>query len=300
MSTHKAWNIIWIFLISFFLQLIFFWLRGGYITILGLTGFPLSMIVFFIAYFIATVWLMKKYREILPAWSIITAILIGTSCLELPLRIFHAHNSLISLPDLIMRFLAVIAGIGYSYMGKRTAKIALVICSGLFAIWSSYFGFDLWLNKLDFGTFTGKTEQVVEFPVVFQAPSGQNIALTDFKGKYLILDFWNSTCGICFQEFPKVETLYNQIKGRKDAELYSVFCRIAQREETTKTGADIITEKGYTFPTISLDNRIPGLNAIGITCFPTVVIFNPDGKMIFRGRVDGAKNYMEKLLKSDF
>lgn len=293
MKTGKRWKIIWIFLISFFLQLLFFWLRGGYITILGLTGFPLSMIVFFIAYFIATVWLMKKYREILPAWIIIMTILIGTSCLELPLRIFHAHNSLISLPDLILRLLAVIVGTGYSYIGNRTGKIALVVCSGFFALWSSYFGFDLWLHKLNFGTFTGKTEQVAEFPVVFQAPSGQNIALTDFKGKYLILDFWNSTCGICFQEFPKVETLYNQIKGRKDAELYSVFCRIAQRDETPQTGADIITEKGYTFPTISLDNRIPGLNAIGITCFPTVVIFNPDGKMIFRGRVDGAKNYME-------
>lgn len=297
MKTHKAWKITWIFLITFFLQFLFFWLRGGYITVLGLTGFPLSILVFFITYFIVTVWLMKKYETILPRWSIITTILIGTSCLELSLRVLFLNDALISLPDFIMRILAVIVGISYSFIGNKPGKTILVVCSGLFAIWSSYFGFDLWLNKLNFGTFTGRTEQIVECPVVFQDASGQDIALSDFKGKYLVLDFWNSTCGICFQEFPQVETFYNQFKERKDIEFYSVFCRSAGREETSQTGSDIISQHGYTFPAISLVVGAPELKALGVAYFPTIIIFDRDGKLIFRGNMNDAKDYLSKLVR---
>lgn len=161
MAKKKIKQIILIFSVIFLLQFPFFWLRGGYITVFGLRGFPLAIIVYAIVFFLMTVWLLRRYGQTLPRWSIITAILIGASCLELFLRIFTRHDSLISLPDFIMRILAVLVGIWYTYIESKTTKIILVSCYSLFILWSSYFGFSLWLNKLNYNTISDRIEQVM-------------------------------------------------------------------------------------------------------------------------------------------
>ena len=43
---------------------------------------------------------------------------------------------------------------------------------------------------------------------------GKPVKLSDYKGKYIMLDFWASWCVPCRQENPNVVRLYNQYKGK--------------------------------------------------------------------------------------
>lgn len=47
-----------------------------------------------------------------------------------------------------------------------------------------------------------------------QTPDGKTVSLADFRGKYVLVDFWASWCHPCREENPNVLRAYNEFKGR--------------------------------------------------------------------------------------
>ncbi|MDF7815687.1 TlpA disulfide reductase family protein [Hymenobacter sp. YC55] len=45
-------------------------------------------------------------------------------------------------------------------------------------------------------------------------PDGQQVSLTDYRGKYVLVDFWASWCRPCREENPNLTKVYNQYKDK--------------------------------------------------------------------------------------
>lgn len=53
----------------------------------------------------------------------------------------------------------------------------------------------------------------IEFNIVLNSPY-DNLKLSDFRGKIVILDYWNKWCGSCLEAFPKLQILQKKYKDQ--------------------------------------------------------------------------------------
>lgn len=110
---------------------------------------------------------------------------------------------------------------------------------------------------------------------------GQPFALSDLRGKYVLLDFWGSWCGPCRKQNPELVALYNQYRD-KGLEIVSVGI-----ESSEQSWRNAIEKDGMAWPYHLLDltesKRFfqgPIADLYGITSVPTTYLLRPDGKVI--------------------
>lgn len=80
------------------------------------------------------------------------------------------------------------------------------------AVIAAIFASTLFCGAQDASTLIKAGEKAPAFSV--PSPQGKMISLKDFKGKYLVIDFWASWCGDCRREAPELVELYKQYGGK--------------------------------------------------------------------------------------
>lgn len=101
---------------------------------------------------------------------------------------------------------------------------------------------------------------------------GKETSLDDFRGKWVILDFWGSWCPWCIKGFPELKEAYEKYAGK--LEIIGIDCR--ESEEQWKAGVE-----KYQLPWVNVYNPEDSnlLSEYGIQGFPTKVIISPDGNI---------------------
>lgn len=285
-----------IFFISFLSTFILIFLRGGDVSIGNLRGIHLSILVSGIVYFLLTLFFLKRQKKQLSSKGIVIAILLGSSILELPIHLFRWESTLISFPELPYRWLTIFAAyLYYRWDDFKIRKILLFLFYAILSLWITFKGFDFWLHYLNFGTFTGKVEQAQKEDITFTGTSGESLSIHALKGDYILLDFWYSRCGVCFAKFPHVQKIYEKTRSNDKINVYSIHCYMEDESENYSTGHEILTEEGYRLPVFSINIEDPIRESLGVNAFPTILIFNTERELVFRGNIESAERYLQKL-----
>ena len=112
---------------------------------------------------------------------------------------------------------------------------------------------------------------------------GFQVALDQFRGKVVLLNFWATWCGPCRIEMPAMEQLYRSF-SRKDFEILAV----STDAQGTAVTRPFQREMGFTFPVLhDADFRI-GIR-YGARTLPMTFLIDPQG--IIRKRIFGARDW---------
>ena len=99
------------------------------------------------------------------------------------------------------------------------------------------------------------------------------VSLSDFKGKYVYLDFWATWCVPCLQEMEVMAKLHQKY-GDKIA-----FVSISiDKKETTQN--DYLKKKNYQWMFLHYGNFKQVKDDYGVTSIPAYFLITPDGKLM--------------------
>lgn len=108
----------------------------------------------------------------------------------------------------------------------------------------------------------------------FKNLDGKEVSLSDFKGKWVILDFWGGWCPWCIKGFPQLKEAY--AKYKPELEIIGIDCNESEdawRKAVAK----------YELPWVQVYNPNQSGEGVladyGVTGFPTKAIINPEGKI---------------------
>lgn len=125
--------------------------------------------------------------------------------------------------------------------------------------------------------------------------------LSDFRGKYLLIDFWGTWCGPCVAEIPHLKEAYEKYRSRgfeilgmdfDPANLSSEKPMTDEEKAAAKKQAldkvkKFMTDKGMTWTQATTDSIQELLDKrFRITAYPTTVLLDPQGKIISLGQRD--------------
>ena len=133
----------------------------------------------------------------------------------------------------------------------------------------------------------------------FTDPDGGEHRLADYKGKYILLNFWATWCAPCRKEMPSLDNLQETYGGRS----FEVVT-VATGRNTLPGIKKFFQKAGVTHLPILLDPTQALARDMGVLGLPISVILDPSGNEIARLRgdaewdTDSAKAIIKALIDS--
>lgn len=121
------------------------------------------------------------------------------------------------------------------------------------------------LNALDL------REESVAPEFVAPAVEGDSLRLSDFRGKFVFLDFWATWCGPCVNELPNLKKLHESFPD-------GGLTIIGLAHDDPRDVEDFIRNREIPYVNGISDKKIE--QAYGIVAWPTTFLIAPDGEII--------------------
>lgn len=165
-------------------------------------------------------------------------------------------------------------------VGKWVAGVATVALVGTLVVLG-------WTHRSDF-TAAEVGARAPEVRLV--SLTGDTLALSDYRGQVVLLNFWATWCPPCVRELPAMERAYDALRDRGFTVL-AVAVDAMPASDGQGPGANVrqfVDRFDLSFP-ILLDRTGDTEMEYGVTGLPTSYVIGPDG--VIESRVIGAREW---------
>ncbi|WP_110113313.1 TlpA disulfide reductase family protein [Bacillus sp. CGMCC 1.16541] len=190
-------------------------------------------------------------------------------------------------------------------MYKKVIAVLLLLGLGGYALWQGILPKNVEddLSEYENANISeGDAQEVVEYGLeagkkapTFTLPllGGNDVNLSDYQGKKVILNFWATWCPPCKAEMPEMQKFYDQYSD--DVEILAV--NLTSSERTVDAVDQFLKERGFTFPVLLDEQEEVSSKQYKILTIPTTYFIDESG--VITKRINGPMNYeqMESFAK---
>ncbi|MEO8417366.1 MAG: TlpA disulfide reductase family protein [Methylophilaceae bacterium] len=115
----------------------------------------------------------------------------------------------------------------------------------------------------------------------------------DYKGKWVLVNYWATWCAPCLEEIPDLVALYD---AHKDKDLMVIG--VVLEYKSAKQVADFVDDMLMSYPIVLGDEKVMAQIGPG-QILPTTYIFNPQGKLVKTKHGVITRQYIEKLISGN-
>lgn len=120
--------------------------------------------------------------------------------------------------------------------------------------------------------------------------AGVKHQLSNYKGKWVLVNYWATWCPPCLEEVPDLVNLYDH-RRKKDLMVIGVVFDYKNTKEVT----DYVDDMLMSYPIVLGDDEVAA--QIGSAeVMPTTYIYNPQGELVKIKRGLITKQYIEKII----
>lgn len=268
----------------FAVPLVFFGWGGEYLILLA---FPIFLFL--------THWVFRRYGNSRSDFFVLAGLFTGlcVAMTEVVVASITYRLQLLFLPRFSVHVLGIICG--YLLWKITTAlRVVPALIGALFAVLLFFQGADLWWHYANFGTFTGTVSPYrFEHEIVGIDQYNNKISNRDLENKVVLIDFWHTRCGNCFEKFPHLQAFFERNTDEKSLKIFALNKPLEEDKE--HPAFEVIAKEGYTFPVLlPSDEDLP--DKLGVTAYPTSFVIDTNGSVIYRGSIEGAMAMIESIL----
>jgi peroxiredoxin len=121
---------------------------------------------------------------------------------------------------------------------------------------------------------------------VYPSFAGATVSLKQMRGKYVLLDFWETWCGYCVLALPKMKDIYQQYHD-KGLEVIGITTENPGRIPA------IIQSNGLPYINIKADEKI--LKDYNVSARPAYVLIDKEGKIVLYNDWEKVEKFLETL-----
>lgn len=146
-----------------------------------------------------------------------------------------------------------------------------------------YFAPDVWVNDL----LMAALGQPVEMPTLktgaatpefkLLSITGDTLSLQQYRGKVVLLDFWQTWCAPCVEEIPHLKSLVEKYQRRG---LVVIGITTRGDAEETKKLYEFVRDHGVNYPTL-LDDRGTIASLYNVSGYPHTFILDRGGRLVY-------------------
>ena len=154
-------------------------------------------------------------------------------------------------------------------------------------------GYLLWAGAIAGQNEVHAEEEGFEAPnIILNRIDGKQFRLADFRGQWVMVNFWATWCGPCVDEMPSLDAFSQKYK-KENLEVLAVSVDTLPKEKV----AEFVKAFNLSFQ-VFLDPSSEMSDKFAVNSLPATFVVNPEGLVVAHAL--GARNWMDPVIQDYF